>query len=183
MAAKARKNKFVIRFELGLFGMFSLALVCFCIFLWMYLFGVWSGQTILKPTGLLKSPLTGFVAPDKSEEAEPAAADPGSETVAPSDDPEPSVAGWDTDEPSFFSLQIAAFRDPARAEKSVLQWRSRGYQAFAAPPEDKGDPFSRVYVGKFEKLVDANQLAARLEQQEKTKGFIALLPASRIRIP
>ena len=182
MATKRRKNKFVIRFELGLFGLFSLALVSFCIFLWMYLFGVWSGQTILKPTGLLRSPLTRFIANGNGGKVEPAAIEPANETTTTGDSAT-SGAGWDTDEPSFFSLQVAAFRDLKRAEKSVLEWRGRGYQAFSAPPEDKGDPFTRVYVGKFDKLADANKLAARLEKQEKMKGFIALLPVSKIHLP
>jgi len=29
--------------------MFGLVMVCFCLFLWMFLLGVWAGQTILLP--------------------------------------------------------------------------------------------------------------------------------------
>ena len=39
------------RFELGWGGMFGLMTVCFCLFLWMFLLGLWAGQTILLPTG------------------------------------------------------------------------------------------------------------------------------------
>jgi hypothetical protein len=35
--------------ELGWRGMFGLVVVCFCIFLWMFLLGIWAGQTILLP--------------------------------------------------------------------------------------------------------------------------------------
>jgi hypothetical protein len=29
--------------------MFGLVIVCFCLFFWMFLFGIWAGQTILLP--------------------------------------------------------------------------------------------------------------------------------------
>ncbi|MDR2550478.1 MAG: hypothetical protein LBD10_09815 [Desulfobulbus sp.] len=37
------------RIELGWRGMLGLVVVCFCLFLWMFLLGVWAGQTILLP--------------------------------------------------------------------------------------------------------------------------------------
>ncbi len=37
------------RIELGWRGMFGLVIVCFCLFLWMFLLGIWAGQTILLP--------------------------------------------------------------------------------------------------------------------------------------
>jgi hypothetical protein len=37
------------RIELGWRGMFGLVVVCFCLFLWMFLLGIWAGQTILLP--------------------------------------------------------------------------------------------------------------------------------------
>jgi len=86
-------------------------------------------------------------------------------------------------EPSFFTLQVASFKDPARAIKSLHNWRGLGYQAFLYPPDDEGEKFSRVFVGKFEDLAAANALAARLEEGEHVKAFIALLPASKISIP
>lgn len=43
--------------------MFGLVVVCFCLFLWMFLLGLWAGQTILLPprdgarmTGAAKPP-------------------------------------------------------------------------------------------------------------------------------
>jgi len=45
--AEARPKPF--RIELGWRGMFGLVVVCFCLFLWMFLLGVWAGQTILLP--------------------------------------------------------------------------------------------------------------------------------------
>lgn len=37
------------RIELGWRGMFGLVVVCFCLFFWMFLLGIWAGQTILLP--------------------------------------------------------------------------------------------------------------------------------------
>ncbi|EKD40734.1 MAG: hypothetical protein ACD_74C00213G0001, partial [uncultured bacterium] len=70
-----------------------------------------------------------------------------------------------------------------RAQQDVAEWRGRGYEAFSLPPEDEDDPFIRIYVGKFDKLADANQLIAKLEKEEKVKAYIALLPASRLKSP
>ena len=59
----ARRRGKPFRFELGWSGMFGLVVVCFCLFLWMFLLGLWAGQTILLPprdgarvTGAVKPP-------------------------------------------------------------------------------------------------------------------------------
>ena len=58
-----RQRSKPFRFELGWSGMFGLVVVCFCLFLWMFLLGIWAGQTILLPprdgarvTGAAKPP-------------------------------------------------------------------------------------------------------------------------------
>jgi hypothetical protein len=48
-AAKTRKAK-PFRLELGWSGMFALVVVIFCLFLWMFLLGMWAGQVIFPPT-------------------------------------------------------------------------------------------------------------------------------------
>jgi hypothetical protein len=45
--AGGRSKRF--RIELGWRGMFGLVVVSFCLFLWMFLLGIWAGQTILLP--------------------------------------------------------------------------------------------------------------------------------------
>lgn len=47
MAAKRGKKKVVVKIELGWGGIFSLVVVSFCVFLWMFLLGLWTGQNIL----------------------------------------------------------------------------------------------------------------------------------------
>jgi len=47
---KKRKAKKTYRFQLTLSGIIGIAVVSFCLFLWMFLLGIWAGQTILLPT-------------------------------------------------------------------------------------------------------------------------------------
>ena len=39
-----------VKFELTRSGIAGIGVVCFCIFLWMFLLGVWAGQSLLKPS-------------------------------------------------------------------------------------------------------------------------------------
>lgn len=51
-AARKAKKKTPkrFRFQLGLTGVAGIAVVAFCLFLWMFLLGIWAGQTILLPS-------------------------------------------------------------------------------------------------------------------------------------
>lgn len=52
MAAARKKKKKpgkTFRFQLTLTGILGIGIVCFCLFMWMFLLGVWAGQTILLP--------------------------------------------------------------------------------------------------------------------------------------
>lgn len=46
---KKRSPGKAFRFQLSLGGIVGIAIVSFCLFLWMFLLGVWAGQTILLP--------------------------------------------------------------------------------------------------------------------------------------
>lgn len=48
-ATPPRKAK-AFRIELGWRGMFGLMVVCFFLFFWMFVLGIWAGQTILLPS-------------------------------------------------------------------------------------------------------------------------------------
>lgn len=197
MTAPKQKARFgfVVRFELGLLGMFTLTIVTGCLFFWMFIIGIWAGQTILQPTpGEDNSPLAklaGALHSGNPVTVEPVASPEQKKNnmVAPPETGQPESAApapeteWAEAEPSFFVLQVSALKDQDRAKQDVAQWRGRGYEAFSVPPEDTDDPFIRVYVGKFDKLADANQLLAKLEKEEKVKAYIALLPASRLQNP
>ena len=47
MAREKRKKGFSIKFDLSPAGLLGVGVVLFCIFLWMFLLGIWSGQTVL----------------------------------------------------------------------------------------------------------------------------------------
>lgn len=47
--ARKPRNKKKIKFELSLGAIGGIAVVLFCLLLWMFLFGVWAGQSLLFP--------------------------------------------------------------------------------------------------------------------------------------
>jgi len=47
--SKGRGNRFAFRFQLGWGGLAGVTLVLLCLLGWMFLMGVWAGQTILFP--------------------------------------------------------------------------------------------------------------------------------------
>jgi hypothetical protein len=65
MATRKTPRKTRIKFELSRSGIGSIAIVCFCIFLWMFIFGVWAGQSLLKPSAPV---VTGFEAGSVQQE-------------------------------------------------------------------------------------------------------------------
>ncbi|MFZ5758439.1 MAG: SPOR domain-containing protein [Thermodesulfobacteriota bacterium] len=189
-AARRQKKRFAFRFELGIGGMLGLGVVCCCIFLWMFLLGVWSGQTILLPAapGKGAAMLTGMAAGlwEKSRslrESGGRAVDlPATAPTAAVGDTLPSTVATTSSSPaeaSFFSLQVGSFRDKKKAQREVLAWQAKGRDAFSLPPEEGTDVY-RVFIGRFERLADANQLAAGLEKEEEVRVYITLLPESAV---
>jgi hypothetical protein len=49
MVAKGKPRGRRLRFELSWSAVAGLAVVAFCLFLWMFLLGVWAGQSLLRP--------------------------------------------------------------------------------------------------------------------------------------
>ena len=47
---KKRRPQKTYRFQLTLPGIAGIGVVCFCLFLWMFLLGIWAGQTFLLPS-------------------------------------------------------------------------------------------------------------------------------------
>ncbi|HSR35652.1 MAG TPA: SPOR domain-containing protein [Desulfurivibrionaceae bacterium] len=173
-------KKIAFRFELSWGGMFGLTAVCACIFLWLFLLGVWAGQTVLLPPEGTQSisfaRLTSGpdVKTDPAKVTEPAPAAPAADQAAAKPGPA---------EPSFFSLQVGAFREMESANHAKEEWASRGHKVFIQPAAENSDGLIRVFIGKFEKLSEANALAAKIDQEEGVQAYIALLPASKIHLP
>lgn len=44
-----KKRVNTVKFELTKSSIGGIAVVCFCLFLWMFLIGVWTGQSLLSP--------------------------------------------------------------------------------------------------------------------------------------
>lgn len=190
MAAKKRKKKrFLIRFELGMGGMLSLGVVCFCVFLWMFLLGIWAGQTVLLPSSEENKPQAILqMASDiwqygNKQGGDSASLDSQQKEVSNKRKPGRQEKEWSQDHPeedSLFSLQVASFHDMKKAHRSVLGWQARGHEAFFLSPEEDSDMY-RVFVGTFEKLTEANEMAAVLESDENARSYITLLPESDIK--
>jgi hypothetical protein len=50
MAPRKRKKPVKkVKFQLTRSGIAGIGIVCFCIFLWMFLIGVWAGQSLIYP--------------------------------------------------------------------------------------------------------------------------------------
>jgi len=190
MAKKKRTRKALVSIELGLGGLLGLAVASFCIFLWMFLFGMWTGQSVLQTSDDLQ-PIkgeSGFAAKIRQKTSN------GQEVIKKSitkgslenrDDGEGNIKKeMPVDqEASFFAVQVAAFKDEQRAVNTVLQWRARDYESFYLRPDSPNGTFHRVFVGRFESLAEANTLAAKLESAEQRKVFIMLVSVDQEQLP
>jgi cell division septation protein DedD len=188
--SKSKKKGFGVTFELSLPGLMGLGVVCFCIFLWMFLLGIWSGQTLF-PSGKYRPAAIGKAAPDTltaiakkkavSEDKAVAApviagkkeltAEAGKRIVARKTRPEPKPE----EDPAFFAIQVGAFKDGKLAVKEVETWKNKGYDSFSRPPTGDDDNFNRVYVGRFESPEKARDQVAIIGRKEKIKPFVVLV--------
>jgi len=185
MVTSKRDKKFSIKFELTVKGLLGVGVVCFCIFLWMFLLGIWAGQTVLT-SGSYK--VTKQISPRRVDTPPPAPVASAKEiekaVPAPRMAKEPKKAAGktnqgpdETEDPSYFAVQVAAFKAGDLAVRDVKKWHDKGYASFLRPPEGADDPFTRVYLGRFEDMTAARAFAAEVEKKEKLKPFVALIPA------
>lgn len=174
-----RKRKFAVCFELGLGGLFGLVTIVFCVFLWMFLLGIWAGQTVLLPSGTSDTAqvLNRFASDlwrrgkametDSRASVQPVLEGMGKKQVQDAEDEEPSV----------FSLQVASYESSEEAEQEVLSWQARGEDSFVLPPDDAENRY-RVFIGRFENLTEANAKVDQFEDDMQVQAFITLLPAT-----
>ena len=50
MAARRKPQAKKLKFELTKSAVAGIAVIAFCLFLWMFLLGVWAGQSVLLPS-------------------------------------------------------------------------------------------------------------------------------------
>jgi cell division septation protein DedD len=196
MVREKRKKGFSIKFALSPAGLLGVGVVCFCVFLWMFLLGVWSGQTVLtsgkyEMSETNKTPATiepietlkpgkvkekAVPAPVAKKEKKPAQGKQTQVKQAEVKKDKPAAEEAEED-PAFFAVQVAAFKDSTLAVKAVKSWQKKGYESFARDPEGPDDKFTRVYIGHFDSMDAAKKQAATLAAKEKIKPFIVLVPA------
>ncbi len=80
---KKKKGPKRFRFQLGLAGVAGIGVVLFCLFLWMFLLGIWAGQTILLPTAPGRSLSGGQDARTAEEAAAPVIRPEGKKKAVP----------------------------------------------------------------------------------------------------
>ena len=89
----------------------------------------------------------------------------------PAPDPAPTTGGA---RPGTWVVQIVALRDRATAASIVQRLSGRGYPAYIVNPS-AGAPSQvyRVQVGRYEDRHEAEQVARRLEKEEKFNPWIS----------
>ena len=212
MAAANGKKGYKIRFELSLAGVLGVGVVCFCIFLWMFLFGLWAGQTGLINGFSFSSPPAipavaksaasrnkvveaPELAPDPEPEPsqalipKPTASAPLPEAAAlPAAAPEAEVVPSEAAKIApatapFYAIQVGAFRDSRYVEEALQKWRALGYEAFSRPPSGANEHLTKVYLGHFAEASVARKEAADLAKKAKITPLIAMIPADPAKRP
>jgi len=74
----------------------------------------------------------------------------------------------------YFALQVASFRDMNHAQREVLRWRNRGFEAFIKKIDlgPKKGFWHRVCIGKYPSIEEAKKGAAKLVKKFKQKAYI-----------
>jgi cell division septation protein DedD len=67
---------------------------------------------------------------------------------------------------------VAALRDQREADAIARRLLGRGYPAYVIPPAAGAPAVFRVRVGKYPDRREADQVAGRLEKEEKFKPWI-----------
>ena len=175
-AKNRRKRKIAFCFELGLGGLCGLFTIVFCVFLWMFLLGVWAGQTVLLPAGSADTvqTLNNFASDlwqrgqQMDSEARVVVSPPLHQMG------KKQVIGVDQEESSVFSLQMSTHDSQEEAHQEVLNWQSRGEDSFVLPPK-AGENRYRVFIGRFENLTEANAKVDEFEDDMQIQACITLL--------
>ncbi|MEW6427274.1 MAG: SPOR domain-containing protein [Thermodesulfobacteriota bacterium] len=163
------KKKALIRLDLGFGGLLATAVVLFCIFLWMFLMGVWAGQTVLQNRGLWKRSSVRQAMEAGSRALAPLSAITGMGAAPVDDEAEPEYEG-----PTFFALQTGAVDGEKEAIAAVSALRVRGYDGFYVEPAGKESRY-RIFAGRYDTLERANEQADSYQKQNDAKVYIALL--------
>ncbi len=191
MARKKNQKKGKgIRFELSFKGLFGLGVVLFCIFLWMFLLGIWAGQKLLVSGAgeeyRAATPVHDISGEDPGDGAtylsrvssilKKGSSSLGKKASEVKDKVMTRELWHGSSEDSIFSIQIASTDDQQEAGRLVMDWQAMGYDAFYRSPEESF-PY-RVFIGRFEEFGQAKAHADTLESSENVRVYITLLPTT-----
>ncbi len=196
------------RFELGWPGIAGIGVVLFCLFLWMFLIGIWAGQTILLPPTTPRSTAAGVATIEdrakirieerkekvrrarEPREVKSAAApetresdrDKKNKHAAASENLVRITPGLKKMAPAghYFTLQVGAYRDGAMAREKVAALKKEHKRVYLIPALEGDDALVRVCIGRFRTREDAVAYEKNLAASIK-KPYVARLPAWRLR--
>ena len=210
-AKKTRKKKAAtFRIELGWPGIAGIGVVIFCLFLWMFLIGIWAGQTILLPPGKQKSTSsTVATITDKAKvrvqkeqvQHQPEPPQPPRERAVDIIRPRAVKKRMGQRVGSaqkgqnqallpkpgkekvkhYFTIQVGAYRDGALARRTAADLKKKYGKVFLIPALEGNDALLRVCVGKFETQEEAVAQARKISLPQGKKPFVTHFPATRFR--
>ncbi len=204
---KKKKKVTFFRFQLSWPGIAGVAVVCFCLFLWMFLIGIWAGQTILLPPGNKKVTVVEdeskirvekkrqevrraqkiSTAPQIKQDRVKATVQKKTNESKEKKQPERTTAPVrkikqeKREKKQYYTLQIGAYRDVSLARKEAAYWRNKKAKVYLMPALKGKDALVRVCIGKFERQADAGAYVKKLVMPDKTKPYITHFPASMFR--
>ncbi len=169
--------------------------------LWMFLFGIWAGQTVLQRYGndhirrplakefaghfssgnrVVKSPVHLLAAGQDKVVKRLLAKSVKKNLVSQVGKKNSGASQKGTQGGSFYAIQVGAYQDVARARKAAGQWRLIEQEAFYLQPPE-GSRFYRVFVGHIGDLPSAKKKVAAIEDRIKSKVFITLIDGNEKR--
>ncbi len=196
MGSKRRKDRRIYKIEISRGGLVVIGLATFGVLLWMFIFGIWVGRGLY--TGTVKKLESTALPPSaqageetkKCEKPVPAPIDrngiflhekmsqdgqPVQDEVPPklpSGDETVDIEKASPGSKVFFTLQVASLRDANKAEELKKVWEKKGYEVFVTRNEAPTGAWYRVQIGRFSAVGEANTLANRIAEKEKTKMYI-----------
>jgi cell division septation protein DedD len=75
---------------------------------------------------------------------------------------------------TYFTLQIASYRERERANKEAERWRDKGYRAKVRRVElgPEKEIFYRVHLGEYSSVEEATSSAKKLAQKHDLRSYV-----------
>jgi cell division protein FtsN len=197
---RTREKSRKIQFQLGWGGLIALTISTICVFMWIFILGFWVGQKLVGHS-LNESISTHVVTkavPEQPEKAIPLGEKESEVSTPPTpviqtavkdaapQETELSVKSVNkVEQPQqkeksikekvpYFVLQIASYKEQARANKEAARWRDMGYRAKVRKADlgPRKGIWYRVHLGEYRSEEDAKNFACKLGQKYDLKSYI-----------